>query len=293
MARSLAEAGARNVHGVDRKSARIAGVTMVAADLLDSAATGAVLERLRPRILVHCAWTTEHGRYWHDAEANRRWVAASLDLARAFAAAGGDRFVGIGSMAEYDWTAPQPMSEAATPLAPATAYGRAKLELWRNLEKLAANSELAVAWARPFLVYGPNEDRRRFVSYIASSVLAGDIASCGGGDRLRDYMDVRDVGRAIATLALSPVTGAVNIASGEPVTLGAVARTVGALAGDERLVALGARPDPDGDPAVLTADIRRLRDEVRFSSRISLEQGLADTVSALRARSLERPEDGG
>lgn len=262
---------------------------MHAIDLLDPEAARAVIERLQPRILVHCAWTTEYGTYWHDVENNQRWVAAGRHLARAFAASGGKRFTGVGSMAEYDWSAPQPMSEAATPLAPATAYGRAKLALWRDLEELAGGGALSVAWARPFLVYGPNEDARRFVSYVASSVLAGRVANCGSGERLRDYMDVRDAGRAIAMLALSEVAGAVNIASGVPVTMGAVARAVGTLAGDARLVALGARADPDGDPAVLTAEIHRLRDEVGFSNRFSLEQGLADTVAALRGQTPNSP----
>jgi len=41
----------------------------------------------------------------------------------------------------------------------------------------------------------------------------------------------------------------------------------------------GALPDRQGDPAMLTADVTRLRDGVGWSPAYSLEQGLAETIA--------------
>lgn len=89
------------VHGVGRG----VGPNQHAADLLAAEDRRALIARVRPSHLLHLAWDAEPGRYW-TSEANLDWVAASLDLARLFAAAGGRRFVGIGTCAEYAWGRP-------------------------------------------------------------------------------------------------------------------------------------------------------------------------------------------
>jgi nucleoside-diphosphate-sugar epimerase len=45
----------------------------------------------------------------------------------------------------------------------------------------------------------------------------------------------------------------------------------------------GALPDREGDPPRLVADVSRLRDEVGFTPRIALREGLAGTLEWLRS----------
>jgi nucleoside-diphosphate-sugar epimerase len=81
----------------------------------------------------------------------------------------------------------------------------------------------------------------------------------------------------------SAVEGPVNIASGESVTVKQVVAQIAVLAGNPALVRMGARPTPAGEPAELGARVERLRDEVGWRRRRSLEQGLAETVAWWRA----------
>jgi nucleoside-diphosphate-sugar epimerase len=89
-------------------------------------------------------------------------------------------------------------------------------------------------------------------------------------------MDVRDMGRAIALLAASDLTGAINLGSGEPARLGDVARMLGEISGRGDLVRLGVLPDRPGEAEILIPDLSRQTRELGFRPRISLGDGLRD-----------------
>ena len=115
-----------------------AGCEVVPArtDLLAPDGPRAAVAQAEATHLLHLAWETEHGAYW-DSPDNERWLTASLELLAQFARAGGERAVTVGTCAEYDWTSGGVLAEDA-PCAPATAYGRAKLER-KGLDAVVVN----------------------------------------------------------------------------------------------------------------------------------------------------------
>src|SRR5688572_8900550 len=119
------------VHAVTSRSAGAADarVHWHHADLLDGVQQRILLDRVAPTHLVHLAWAVEHGAFWTSPQ-NLRWVGASLDLVRGFRDAGGTRVVMAGTCAEYSWGS-DTLSEATTPVVPATLYGVAKDALHR------------------------------------------------------------------------------------------------------------------------------------------------------------------
>ncbi len=259
-----------------------AGVAFHGCDLLDPRATSAAMRELAPSHLIHSAWDVTPGVFW-GAPANLDWVAASFVLYRAFADGGGRRAVFVGTCAEYDWSFSH-LAESGTPLAPATFYGIAKHALHSVLAPLARQQGISLAWARLFLLYGPYEAPGRLVSGIARDILEGRRVALTEGTQVRDFMHVADVGRALAALLRSDVTGPVNIASGAPVQVRHVAEKIATLAGRPDLLDIGARPMPVQEPLFLTADVTRLREEVGFAPQFDLDTGLADTFAWWRAR---------
>lgn len=271
------------VHAVSRRPrADGDGVAWHAADLLEPGAAARVVDEARPTHLVHLAWETAHGAFWTSPD-NLRWVAASLDLARAFAEAGGRRAVVAGTCAEYRWGDDAPLVEGSSPLEPATLYGASKHALHLVLQAYAAQAGVSLAWGRVFFLYGPGESPGRLVPSLALAMLDGRPAECSHGRQVRDFLHVDDAGRAFAALLAGDVEGPVNIASGRPASIAEVARLLGEATGRPDLLRLGARPAPAGEPAVIAADVARLRDEVGWRPRQGLDQGLRATVDALRA----------
>lgn len=256
-------------------------VTFHRADLLAGEGVGLVAQ-VKPHTLVHVAWMATPGVYW-TAPDNLAWVAATLDLARAFADHGGRRVVGVGSCAEYDWSQPGTFGEETTPLTPATLYGAAKDGTRRVLEAFARTAGLSLAWARLFFLYGPHEAPRRLVSEVCAALLAGSPTRCTSGTQVRDFLHVGDAGRALATVATSGFEGAVNIGSGRSTTLREVVLALAAAAGAPHLAKFGDLPDNPKEPPVLLPDVARLS-ALGFRPRHTLEAGLAQTLGWWRQR---------
>jgi nucleoside-diphosphate-sugar epimerase len=276
IARALADAG-HDVHGVGRGGRRAGvGVTRHACDLLDAASVKSLIDHVRPTHLVHCAWDVTHNVYW-TSTANFDWLAASVALLKAFQAAGGRRAVGVGTCAEYAASGTI-LHETASPLVPATPYGRCKLALFHAFEA-ARLMGLSTAWGRLFFPYGPGDGERRFLPSLARAMRAGEAFDMSSGLQELDFIHIDDVG-AFARLAESDVTGPVNIANGEGVALRDVAlRAAEALGRDPALLRMGAIAARATDPPSLVADVSRLRDEVGFRPQAPWRQGVARFVA--------------
>jgi nucleoside-diphosphate-sugar epimerase len=252
------------------------------ADLLEPGAPERVVEEVRPTHLLHLAWDTTPGAYWTSPD-NLRWVEATLRLLRAFAKAGGRRAVMAGTCAEYEWSDETRCVEGVTPLVPATLYGAAKHGLREIAERYAAQAGFSLAWGRIFFVFGPHERPGRLASSVAAALVRGERAETSHGAQVRDFLYSEDLAGAFAALLDSPVEGAVNLASGEPRPIRELVEALAAAAGRPDLLALGARPAAEHEPAVLVADTRRLREEVGWAPSRTLEQRAADTIAWWRA----------
>ncbi len=269
------------VHAVSSKAVNATGnVAWHRADLLDPAATRALLEQVRPTHLLHFAWYAIPGKYWVAPE-NLDWVAASLGLLREFARLGGQRAVLAGTCAEYDLSH-EVLSEERTPLLPATLYGASKHALQTVFSRFAREAGLSGAWGRIFSLYGRQEYPQRLVASVITALLRGEPALCTEGSQVRDYLHVADVAAAFVALLDSRVEGAVNIGSGSGIELRELVRRIGDKLGRPELVRLGARPTPAGEPQRLIADAGRLRNEVGWTPRHDLDGGLDDTIAYWR-----------
>lgn len=246
------------------------------ADLLDRAQVSSLLEQVRPTHLLHCGWYAVPGRYWTAPE-NFRWVEASLHLLQTFAARGGQRAIGVGTCAEYDWRYGY-CSERLTPLNPTTTYGVCKHALQLMLDALGKQTGLSTAWGRLFFLYGAHEYRERLVASIILSILKGQPAHCSHGEQIRDFLHVKDAADALVGLLDSEIAGAVNVASGVPVRLRWVIDEIATQLHRQDLIELGARPVPESEPPLLVANVARLHNEVGWSPQYDLARGLAETI---------------
>jgi nucleoside-diphosphate-sugar epimerase len=260
------------------------------ADLLQEGSAEALMQSIRPTHLLHLAWYAEPGAFWRSTE-NLRWVEASLRLLRAFAAHGGRRAVLAGSCAEYAWDDHTWCVEATTPCRPATLYGTAKHALHQIAERFAVDVGISLAWGRIFFVFGPHERPERLAGSVSSALVRGVEAPCSHGRQRRDFLYSEDLADAFVALLNSPVEGAVNLASGQPVEIRELVMALAQAAGRPELIRLGARPTAPGEPAELAADVRRLRDEVGWAPPAALSERAVDCIAWWR-RELGAPAPG-
>jgi nucleoside-diphosphate-sugar epimerase len=262
-----------------------AGMHWHQADLLEPGTARSLAKSVAATHLVHLAWNVTPGAFWNHPD-NLDWVAASLELYRGFAEAGGQRALIAGTCAEYDWRH-DPLDEATTPCEPATLYGTAKHALHLLLRAAAARDNVSLAWARLFFLYGPGEPRQRLLPDVITSISRGQPALCGDGRAERDFMYVTDAALALRAILNSSVSGPVNVASGTCLPLREVIETAASCLGRPDLVRLGARPTPLGEPTRLAASVALLRDSVGFTPRTNLYDGIMASIAWWREQ-LER-----
>jgi nucleoside-diphosphate-sugar epimerase len=247
-------------------------VTFWQADLLEAGQARRVVAAARPSHLVHLAWITEAGRYWDDP-LNDAWADASIALHDAFAAAGGKRALHAGSCAEYEW-GDTALDEDATPIRPASRYGRSKDKVRRAIEE---RSDAHSAWARIFFLYGPGQGPGRLVADAAAAVVRGlPTPAPLAGDR-RDYLYAGDVAEALADVLESEHRGPINIASGEATGLGDLMSLIAMLASRPEL-ARSVSSVPGRRASCIMGSTDRLRRATGFVPRKTLEDGLRRTL---------------
>jgi nucleoside-diphosphate-sugar epimerase len=157
-------------------------------------------------------------------------------------------------------------------------YTECKIAMSRTLEEFGRAHRLSTAWGRIFFQYGPGEDPRRLVSSVINDLLAGREAACTHGRQIRSFLHVEDVGAAFAALLGAEVEGAVNIGSADRIAIGDLLERIAARIGRRDLLRLGARAAPPAEPPLLVPETARLREEVGFRPRWTLDAGLDDTI---------------
>ncbi|MGV9453965.1 NAD-dependent epimerase/dehydratase family protein [Streptomyces sp. NPDC003635] len=173
------------------------------------------------------------------------------------------------------------------PVDPRNVYATTKL----------AQEHLAAAWARVtdgqavslryHNVYGPGMPRNTpyagVASFFRSALARGEAPRVfEDGRQRRDFVHVRDVAAAnLAALEAGSPTGALvayNTGSGEPHTVGEMARALAAAYGGPEPVVTGEYRL--GDVRHITADSARLRDGLGWKAEVGFEDGMREFARA-------------
>jgi len=271
------------VHAVDIRlpEKTVPNIFWHQCNLLDYSAISGLITKICPTHLLHFAWYATPGKYWRSLE-NFYWLAASINLLRLFREAGGQRVVMAGTSAEYNWDYGY-CSEYVTPCNPSSPYGVCKNALQEVLSSFSAEQNLSSAWGRIFFMYGPGEHTTRLIASVITSLLRGEAAQCTHGNQIRDFLHVEDVASAFVKLLDGSIEGAVNIASGQPVTLKEMVMiAAGYLDASER-VQFGAISTSENEPPFIVADVRRLANELFWVPNYNLNEGIKQTVNWFRS----------
>jgi GDP-4-dehydro-6-deoxy-D-mannose reductase len=203
------------------------------------------------------------------------------------------RVLVVGSAAEYGETTREPIAEDH-PLQPVTDYGVAKTAQELAAIAVATRRGLQLTRIRLFNVLGPGEPP----SFVASAI-AGRIAAIRAGtsrpplrmgdlSTRRDFVDVRDVARALRLAATHGDAGAVyNVCSGTATPIRTLVEELLAGAGLDLAV------DSTPEPAALNVrgnagSGERLRAATGWEPERSLRDSLADVLAAQQAAHADR-----
>jgi nucleoside-diphosphate-sugar epimerase len=90
---------------------------------------------------------------------------------------------------------------------------------------------------------------------------------------------VEDVASAVWAVAQSPLTGIVNIGSGQPVSVREVVTTIAQRLERMALIQFGALPYAEHDPMFICANNAKLTQHTTWRPRYDLTEGLFQTIA--------------
>ncbi|MET4923720.1 NAD-dependent epimerase/dehydratase family protein [Streptomyces sp. PSRA5] len=266
------------------------------------------LDAVHPGVVINCAGATRGGA----RDLTRHNTVAVATVCEALRRSGcGARLVQLGCSSEYGPSQPgSSTAEDAVPR-PGGPYGVSKLAA----SELVLGAGLDAVVLRVFSPVGPGTPAGSPLGRLAEAMRRamqsgdGELKLSGLGVQ-RDFVDVRDVARAVHAASLSAAQGVVNIGTGRAVRLRDAAAVLARVAGyggalheldaptgpqrpahghaphatlgpqrgehPSEQLGSGPFPYPDGCGGWQQADVRTARDRLGWRPRINLEESLAD-----------------
>jgi len=276
--------GTAEIHCVNRSGTgpQHDNVIWHAANLCDSGSALRLVQSIRPTRLLHCAWIATPGIY-STALDNLDWLEAGIALLRAFGTYGGERFVGVGTCAEYDWSA-KFFAEDSTRLNPSSLYGHCKASMWTAAQACAKAHGFTTAWGRVFLPYGPGDAPERLIPSVISALQNRRVVETTNGTQRRDFVYVDDVADFLTRLLASTHEGAFNVGTGRATSVREVTTALAEALGGLSLIQFGAKPARPDEPAFLVADMAKAQAVLGWRSSVDLAAGLAACIHADQSR---------
>lgn len=185
-------------------------------DLSNKKQRVALLKKYRPTHLLHLAWHVPPGNFWSSPQ-NLDWLKISVQLFQDFCKYGGKRFVGAGTLAEYDWNYEE-LDEIKTPLQPQTFYGQCKKSTYELISLLSHDYDnISIAWGRIGFFFGEKEPTNKLISQLIKKIRRKETINLVHQDTVRCYSHVRYLGEALYRLLLADCAeGAFNVSSSYP-----------------------------------------------------------------------------
>ncbi len=267
-------------------------------DLRDAAAIERCLRDARPDVVVHAAAAvggiganrSHPGKFFYD---NAVMGIQLIEAARRF---GVGKFVCLGTVCAYPGETPVPFREAdlwnGYPEPTNAPYGLAKKMLLVQLQGYRAEYGFAGIYLIPVNLYGPGDNFDPETSHVIPAMIRRfteaaerslpEVVLWGDGSPTREFLHVDDAAEAVVLAAERyDAPEPVNVGTGSEIAIRDLAAKVARLTGFSGRIAWD-RSKPNGQMR-RRLDTTRARETFGFAARISLDEGLAQTVAWWRA----------
>ncbi len=249
------------------------GLVQYEMNLLDKEALEEFFKNHSFENLIHLAWYVGPKCHIHDL--NLDWTIATLNLLKLFKESGGKKFLGAGTISEYEYKYGY-LVEEQTPTDPQTLYGNTKNAIFNIAKVYCKQNNIEFKWPRIFNLYGPAEKPQRLMPSVINSCLKGEDVKVSDCLKFQDYLHVEDTARGIVDVFEADIQGAVNICSGKPVQLRTIVEKIAELTDFKGNILWGAIPAAFGDDLV-AGNNEKLK-STGWTQKYSLDEGLKMTI---------------
>lgn len=232
-------------------------------------------------VFYHLAWAGSTGPARGDYVlqlTNTRWT---LDAVRAAHKLGCTRFVGAGTLAEYDVNAYTPL-DGSTPNA-VSCYGVAKIAAHYMSKAECCSLGIDHLWAYLSNTYGIGNYTSNFVNFASKTMITGQPANFTAGEQPYDFVYVSDIAQGLYCIGEKGIKNkAYYIGSTKSTKLKEFITRIRDEIDPSIQLNLGAVPFNGVAQPESTFDCNSLVNDTGYMPRVSFEDGIKTTVKWIR-----------
>lgn len=223
--------------------------------------------------------------YLHPREVVETNVLGTLNVLMAARAHGLERLVHASTSEVYGSALNVPMDESH-PLQGQSPYAASKIGADKLVESFAKSFGVPAVTVRPFNTYGPRQSARAVIPSIISQALVKDEVAIGDTTTKRDFTYATDTAAGFLRAAVGEGLAGetIHLGTGQAVTIGDLAAEILKIVG--RPVRLKSDPErfrpADSEVRHLLSDNTKARRLLGWEPKVSLQEGLAETVAWVR-----------
>ncbi len=247
-------------------------------DLLDKNKLTKIVKKINPIFIIHLATYSD---YRNEADVEKMTdvnIKGTLNLLHASKNIGYKMFVNTGSSSEYG-TKNKPMRESEL-TEPISFYAATKTSATLLCQVFAREYKKPIVTLRPFSVYGPLEENKRFIPTIIKAVIKNKAIKLTPGNQRRDFIYIDDiVDIYIKTIFQGKkLSGQIlNMGTGLEYTNDEVVKILFEIAGKKVKIEKGTFPKRLWDTSHWVTDISKIKKYLKWKPKFSLEDGLKKT----------------
>jgi len=236
-----------------------------------------IMKEVKPNIIYHLA---TNGAYSYQKDADqiiKTNIVGTWNLLQACNSIGYDLFVNTGSSSEYGFK--QYAMRETDLLEPASYYAVTKCSQTLLCSHIAREEKRPIVTMRPFSVYGPYEEPKRFIPTLMNALFLHTKMNLVAPDIARDYIYIDDIVDAylrIDELKKSPGEY-FNIGTGIQSSIKDVVDSAVMVTGRTTKFQWGRMKNRKWDTKAWVADISKAKILLKWTPKISLEEGLKKT----------------
>lgn len=250
----------------------------------DLDALDAILRDERPTHVVNFAAQSMVGESWLNPD---HWMMTNVvsqvrlhERLRRYE--GLERYVHVTTPEVYGST--DGWAKEAQPFNPSTPYAVSRAASDMSLRTYSATYGFPVVFTRAANVYGPGQQLYRIIPRTIYAAMTGQrLTLDGGGKSVRVFIHMDDVSDATTAIALQGTPGDTYHISGyELVSIRALVELILSRFGKRLEDCVDIGPDRPGKDAAYQLDSVKLRTELGWRDRVSLAEGIDDTIAWMK-----------
>jgi nucleoside-diphosphate-sugar epimerase len=239
-----------------------------------------VVKEIKPKTIFHLA---TYGAYPYQKDVNKIKniiLDGTINLVNACKKVGFNIFINTGSNSEYGFKN-KPMKESDL-LVPNSHYSVFKSAATLFCQYAALSEELPIVTLRPFHVYGPYEEKTRFIPTLISSLLNhNQCPRLVAPETARDMVYIDDAIDFYLSIASKSgdISGEIfNVGTGIQSTLKEIVEKAIEITGVNAIPHWGSMDQRIWDQNIWQANMKHTNDKLGWKPICDLEEGLGRTI---------------